>query len=53
MPTENKMVFNVTEFLKNPDLIQLDQLKKDDLVLLAQGLEIPFRVSMKKQTIKN
>lgn len=29
------MVFEVEEFLKTPDVEQFDQLKKEDLVLLA------------------
>lgn len=47
------MVFEVSKFLVKPDLEEFDNLKKEDLVLLAKHLKIDFKVSMRKQTIKN
>ena len=46
------MVFEVGKFLGKPDLEEFDNLKKEDLVLLAKHLKIDFKVSMRKQTIK-
>ena len=47
------MVFEVSNFLGKPDMEEFDLLKKEDLVLLAKHLKIDFKVSMRKQTIKN
>ena len=47
------MVFEVSKFLRKPDLEEFDHLKKEDLVLLTKHLKIDFKVSMRKQTIKN
>ena len=47
------MVFKASEFMNNPDVDEFDNLKKDDLVLLAKHLNVEFKVSMRKQTIKN
>ena len=47
------MVFEVSKFLGKPDLEEFDHLKKEDLVLLTKHLKIDFKVSMRKQTIKN
>ena len=47
------MVFEDSKFLEKPDLEEFDHLKKEDLVLLAKHLKIDFKVSMRKQTIKN
>ena len=47
------MVFEADKFLESPDLDQFDQLRKEDLILLARHVKITFRTSMRKQTIKN
>ena len=47
------MVFKASEFMNSPDVDEFDNLKKDDLVLLAKHLNVEFKVSMRKQTIKN
>ena len=47
------MVFEASKFLQTPDLDEFEKLKKEDLVLLAKHLQIDFKVSMRKQTIKN
>ena len=47
------MLFEVSKFLVKPDLEEFDNLKKEDLVLIAKHLKIDFKVSMRKQTIKN
>ena len=47
------MVFEVSNFLEKPDLEEFDNLKKDDLVLLAKHLKIDFKASMRKLIIKN
>jgi hypothetical protein len=47
------MVVEVNKFLGKPDLEKFNHLKKGDLVLLAKHLKIDFKVSMRKQTIKN
>jgi hypothetical protein len=39
--------------LGKPDLEEFNHLKEEDLVLLAKHLKIDFKVSMRKQTIKN
>ncbi|VDI35428.1 Hypothetical predicted protein [Mytilus galloprovincialis] len=41
------------KFLKTPDLESFDNLKKEELVLLAKHLKLDFKVSMRKQIIKN
>ncbi|VDH94186.1 Hypothetical predicted protein [Mytilus galloprovincialis] len=45
------MAFDASKFLKTPDLEGFDNLKKEELVLLAKHLD--FRVSMRKQIITN
>ncbi|VDI36073.1 Hypothetical predicted protein [Mytilus galloprovincialis] len=47
------MAFDAGNFLKTPDLENFDNLKKEELVLLAKHLKLDFRVSMRKQIIKN
>ncbi|CAC5397901.1 unnamed protein product [Mytilus coruscus] len=47
------MAFDAGKFLKTPDLEGFDNLKKEELVLLAKHLKLDFRVSMRKQIIKN
>ncbi|VDH97108.1 Hypothetical predicted protein [Mytilus galloprovincialis] len=47
------MAFDAGKFLKTPDLEGFDKLKKEELVLLAKHLKLDFRVSMRKQIIKN
>ncbi|VDI32929.1 Hypothetical predicted protein [Mytilus galloprovincialis] len=47
------MAFDAGKFLKTPDLESFDNLKKDELVLLAKHLQLNFKVSMRKQIIKN
>ncbi|VDI75778.1 Hypothetical predicted protein [Mytilus galloprovincialis] len=47
------MAFDAGNFLKTPDLESFDNLKKEELVLLAKHLKLDFRVSMRKQIIKN
>ena len=47
------MVFKASEFMNNPDVDEFDNLKKDDLVLLAKHLNVEFKVSMRKQAINN
>ena len=34
------MVFKASEFMNNPDVDEFDNLKKDDLVLLAKHLNV-------------
>ena len=46
------MAFDAGKFLKTPDLESFDNLKKDELVLLAKHLQLVFKVSMRKQIIK-
>ncbi|VDI11796.1 Hypothetical predicted protein [Mytilus galloprovincialis] len=48
-----KMAFDAGKFLKTPDLEGFDNLKKEELVLLAKHLKLDFKVSMRKQIIKN
>ncbi|VDI53542.1 Hypothetical predicted protein [Mytilus galloprovincialis] len=47
------MAFDAGKFLKTPDLEGFDNLKKEELVLLAKHLKLDFKVSMRKQIIKN
>ena len=47
------MAFDAGKFLKTPDLEGFDNLKKEELVLLAKHLKLNFKVSMRKQIIKN
>ncbi|VDI19808.1 Hypothetical predicted protein [Mytilus galloprovincialis] len=47
------MAFDAGIFLKTPDLESFDNLKKEELVLLAKELKLVFKVSMRKQIIKN
>ncbi|VDI24646.1 Hypothetical predicted protein [Mytilus galloprovincialis] len=47
------MAFDAGKFLKTPDLESFDNLKKEELVLLAKQLKLVFKVSMRKQIIKN
>ena len=47
------MAFEPSKFLESPDLEVFDQLKKDDLVSLARHIKVDFKLSMRKQTIKN
>ncbi|XP_052093704.1 uncharacterized protein LOC127729824 [Mytilus californianus] len=47
------MAFDAGKFLKTPDLEGFDNLKKEELVLLAKHLKLDFRVFMRKQIIKN
>lgn len=47
------MAFDAGNFLKTPDLESFDNLKKEELVLLAKELKLVFKVSMRKQIIKN
>ncbi|VDH90407.1 Hypothetical predicted protein [Mytilus galloprovincialis] len=47
------MAFDAGRFLKTPDLEGFDNLKKEELVLLAKHLKSDFKVSMRKQIIKN
>ncbi|VDI75278.1 Hypothetical predicted protein [Mytilus galloprovincialis] len=47
------MAFDAGKFLKTPDLESFDNLKKEELVLLAKHLKLDFKVSMRKQIIKN
>ncbi|VDI77003.1 Hypothetical predicted protein [Mytilus galloprovincialis] len=47
------MAFDAGKFLKTPDLESFDNLKKEELVLLAKHLKLVFKVSMRKQIIKN
>ncbi|VDI10256.1 Hypothetical predicted protein [Mytilus galloprovincialis] len=47
------MAFDAGKFLKTPDLESFDNLKKEELVLLAKELKLVFKVSMRKQIIKN
>ncbi|CAC5410426.1 unnamed protein product [Mytilus coruscus] len=47
------MAFDAGKFLKTPDLEGFDDLKKEELVLFARHLKLDFRVSMRKQIIKN
>ncbi|VDI42220.1 Hypothetical predicted protein [Mytilus galloprovincialis] len=47
------MAFDAGKFLKTPDLEGFDNLKKEELVLLAKHLQLDFKVSMRKQIIKN
>ncbi|VDI17279.1 Hypothetical predicted protein [Mytilus galloprovincialis] len=47
------MAFDAGKFLKTPDLESFDNLKKEELVLLAKQLKLVFKVSMRKQVIKN
>ncbi|VDI66280.1 Hypothetical predicted protein [Mytilus galloprovincialis] len=47
------MAFDAGKFLKTPDLEGFDNLKKEELVLLAKHLKLDFKVSMRKQFIKN
>ncbi|VDI47440.1 Hypothetical predicted protein [Mytilus galloprovincialis] len=47
------MAFDAGKFLKTPDLEVFDNLKKEELVLLAKHLKLDFKVSMRKQIIKN
>ncbi|VDI03011.1 Hypothetical predicted protein [Mytilus galloprovincialis] len=47
------MAFDASKFLKTPDLEGFDKLKKDELVLLAKHLKLDFKVSMRKQILKN
>ncbi|VDI15120.1 Hypothetical predicted protein [Mytilus galloprovincialis] len=46
------MAFDAGKFLKTPDLEGFDNLKKEELVLLAKHLKLDFKVSMRKQIIK-
>ena len=39
--------------MNKPDVDEFDNLKKDDLALLAKHLNVEFKVSLRKQTIKN
>ena len=45
------MAFDAGKFLKMPDLEGFDNLKKEELVLLAKHLKLNFKVSIKKQII--
>ncbi|VDI47747.1 Hypothetical predicted protein [Mytilus galloprovincialis] len=47
------MAFDAGKFLKTPDLEAFDNLKKEELVMLAKHLKLDFKVSMRKQIIKN
>ncbi|VDI14070.1 Hypothetical predicted protein [Mytilus galloprovincialis] len=47
------MAFDADKFLKTPDLESFDNLKKEELVLIAKHLKLDFKVSMRKQIIKN
>ncbi|VDI00645.1 Hypothetical predicted protein [Mytilus galloprovincialis] len=47
------MATDAGKFLKTPDLESFDNLKKEELVLLAKHLKLNFKVSMRKQIIKN
>ncbi|VDI24444.1 Hypothetical predicted protein [Mytilus galloprovincialis] len=47
------MAFDAGKYLKTPDLESFDNLKKEELVLLAKHLKLDFKVSMRKQIIKN
>ncbi|VDI48566.1 Hypothetical predicted protein [Mytilus galloprovincialis] len=47
------MAFDAGNFLKTPDPEGFDNLKKEELVLLAKHLKLDFKVSMRKQIIKN
>ncbi|VDI57686.1 Hypothetical predicted protein [Mytilus galloprovincialis] len=47
------MASDAGKFLKTPDLESFDNLKKEELVLLAKELKLVFKVSMRKQIIKN
>ncbi|VDI03139.1 Hypothetical predicted protein [Mytilus galloprovincialis] len=47
------MAFDAGKVLKTPDLEGFDNLKKEELVLLAKHLKLDFKVSMRKQIIKN
>ena len=47
------MAFDAGKFLKTSDLEGSDNLKKEELVLLAKQLKLVFKVSMRKQVIKN
>ncbi|VDI53828.1 Hypothetical predicted protein [Mytilus galloprovincialis] len=47
------MAFDAGKFLKTPDLESFDNLKKEELVWIAKHLKLDFKVSMRKQIIKN
>ena len=47
------MAFDASKILKTPDLEGFDNLKKEELVLLAKHLKLNVKVSMRKQIIKN
>ncbi|VDI19541.1 Hypothetical predicted protein [Mytilus galloprovincialis] len=47
------MAFDAGKFLKTQDLESFGNLKKEELVLLAKQLKLVFKVSMRKQIIKN
>ncbi|VDI60287.1 Hypothetical predicted protein [Mytilus galloprovincialis] len=47
------MAFDAGKFLKTPDLEGFDNLKKEELVLLAKHLKLDFKISMRKQIINN
>ncbi|VDH94565.1 Hypothetical predicted protein [Mytilus galloprovincialis] len=47
------MAFDAGKFLKTPDLEGFDNLKKEELVLLAKHLKLDFKVSMRNKLYKN
>ena len=47
------MAFDAAEFLKTPDLERFHNLENEVLVLHAKHLNLVFKVSMRKQIIRN